>query len=92
MQLTSTRFRGLPRLTVRRMMIYVAVVAVAIQTARVAPAYVDAASAHWIDCQRQARYQRQLASYYRLLVARHAVDATIRTDVVLVKTHGEETP
>ncbi len=75
MQLTRTSFLGLPRLTVRRMMVYVAVVALAIQVVRMAPACADAVHAHWTACERKGLYEQQMASTYRLMAARFPGDA-----------------
>jgi hypothetical protein len=60
-------FLGLPRITVRRMMIYVAVSALALQAMIVLPPYIKMVRAHWAVCNRRAAgYSREAAGRRRL--------------------------
>jgi hypothetical protein len=61
------RFLGLPRITVRRMMIYVALSALALQAMIALPPYIRMVRAHWAVCNRRsAGYSREAADCRRL--------------------------
>jgi hypothetical protein len=81
MLLTRTSFLGLPRITLRRMMIYVAVFAVAPKAIIELLPYMNSASNHWAVCHREAAQDSELASGYRNLAKRHPGDAIVAPNV-----------
>jgi len=69
------------RSTVRRLMVYVAVIAVVPHLAismivALAPS-VEAAGRHWGECRQQAFLSNQLATLYRSVASRYPADAVI---------------
>ena len=92
MRATSTSFLDTPRLTVRRMMIYVAVAAVTVYLAREVPDWRDSANEHWKACQNQVVYERQQAANFRESAPLYPGDTVVTSDIVLVGTQGQEVP
>jgi hypothetical protein len=81
MLLTRPKFLGLPRITLRRMMIYVAVLAVAPKAIIELLPYFEMASKHWAMCHREAARDSELASGYRDLANCHPGDAIAAPNV-----------
>jgi hypothetical protein len=67
----------LPRMTVRRMMVYVGIFEVVPNVAiRFVPS-IETARQHWATCRQQAVHSNQLASLYRYFATRYPPDAII---------------
>jgi len=84
MRLTRTSFLRLPRMSLRTMMIYVAVIAVAPKVIIELLPTIEMASKHWAICSREAAHDRELASGYRDLATRYPRGAVIAPDVFYV--------
>jgi hypothetical protein len=86
------RFLALPQITVRRMMVYVVVIALAIQAAITLPPAIDSAREHWAVCTMSAAEHRKAAADCRELAVRYPGDTIIWPDVGHVTRKGQFVP
>lgn len=82
----------LPRITVQRMMIYVAVFGLALWAVIVVPPLIGMAREHWEVCNARAVFYREQAADCRVLATLHPGDAVIAPDVGYVTKKGHFIP
>lgn len=81
MRFARMSWRGSPRLTLRRVMIYVAVIAVALDGAIALPPDIEMTSEHWARCRGVAAEYDELASRDGYLAEHYPGDTVIAHDV-----------
>lgn len=92
MLFTRISRRGSPPLTLRRVMIYIAVIAVALQAVIALPPYIEIACEHWARCRELAAKYNQFAAHDRYLAEHYPGNTIFAHDVGFHTKQGQFIP
>jgi hypothetical protein len=87
-----TRFLGKPRMTVRRIMIDVALIAIGFHAVIASPPYLDVARGHWARCTQQAADDSREALAYRRVADSLGPDGILTLCIVFPGANGGSIP